>query len=171
MSGQTPKGIVADTSYPGAAGTREETAPKNWSSGSFLWDEDVLFAWRALAVFGALLFLMGWLFWLGAAGYGDFTLGPFVALIALGFFGAAFAAAVGRTEVALALLAEAVVAGAIAIFDPPSLLSSPDALFNGSSAVASDLASVLSLWAVGATLLAIGGTFAVRTARQIDDDM
>lgn len=170
MTAMTPKGIVADTSYPAAAQTREEQGPKNWAGVDFLWAEDALFAWRAAAVFGGLLVITGFLYWLGATDYGGFTLAPFIALAAFCLFGAAFSAFLGRTEAALALLVLLVVAGALAFFDPPALLPYPSALFGGGSAVAPDLETVLALWAAGAAVLFVGVVQSVRTAHSIDDD-
>jgi hypothetical protein len=170
MAGNVPRGRVADALYPTASDAPQEEGPKNWASKGFLWDENALFAWRGLAVFGGLLIVMGMLVWLGATGYDGFPLGPLVAMIAFCFLGSMFVAFLGRTEVALALIGAVVVGVVIAIFDPPSLLPSPGLLITNPSAAESNRNTVLALWIVGAALLAIGGTLAVRISRAIDDE-
>lgn len=171
MSASSPRAILADTSYPNAAQTRAEQAPRNWMNVEIFWAEDALLAWRGLAVFGGLLFITGMVYWLAATGYSGWTMGPFIGLIGICFLASAFVAFLGLTEATLALLGTAGVAAALAIFDPPSLLPSAGALFTDPSALAPDLDTVLALSVAGVILLLVGVAQSVRTARELDDDV
>lgn len=171
MSVTSPKSIVADTSYPTAAQTSGEPGSQTWMKFDFFWAEDALFAWRGVAAFGALLFLTGLVYWSAASGYGVWTMGPFVSLIVLSLFASAFVAFLGFTEVTLALFGTAGIAGALAVWDPPTLLPSAGALWTDSAAVVPDLETVLVLWVVGVAVLVVGVVQSVRTARALDDDI
>ena len=169
MSATSPKAILSDTAYPGAAETREAEGPRNWGAGGFAWAEDALFAWGAAASFGGLLFVLGMVYWLGATGWGGWNEGPLIALFVFCFFGAAFVAFLGRSEVALAFLATAVATGVLAFLDPPTFIPTHDTLFSNPSATGTDFYTVLALWTVGAVLMVVGGLEAFQTSRQIDN--
>jgi len=170
MSATSPKSIVSDTAYPTAAATREETRSGSGEGSIFAWAEDALFAWRGVAAFGGLLFLLGLLYWLGATGYDGVVDGPLVVLCLVCFFGAAFVAFFGRSEIALAFLGTAVLTGVLALVDPPYLLATPGALFSNPGSVGPDLNTVVGLWVVGIALAVMGGVQSFRTSQEIDSD-
>jgi hypothetical protein len=158
-----------------AARDRESQPSESGRPWGFAWVEDALAAWRGVAAFGGFLFVLGLLYWLGATGYtsigaNSFADGPLVALFLFCFFGAAFAAFLGYTEVALAILATALVTAIIALFDPPSLIPSAGALFSNPSASVPDRNTVVALWAVVAGLIVVGGFKAFQTFREIDNE-
>lgn len=170
MSATSPKSIVSDVAYPGAAATRSEQEDGHGQGSIFTWAEDALFAWRGAAAFGVLVFLLGMVYWLGATGYDGFTDGPLLVLFLLCFLGAAFVAFVGRTEVALAFLGTALLTGVLAVLDPPYLISTPGVLFSSSPTVGPDLTTVVALWVAGGALAVLGAVQAFRTSREIDSD-
>jgi len=171
MSATSPKSILSDTAYPTATQDREAQPSKIWEGGVFTWAEDALFAWRGAAAFGALLWVLGMVYWLGATGYGGFfTVGPLIALFVFCFLGAAFVAFLGFSEVALGFLGTAVVTGVLGLLDPPSSIPTPGTIFSTPSAAGSDLQTVLALWVIGAVLMVVGGVKAFQTSREIDNE-
>jgi len=161
-----PYRIYSDTTYPTTTEIRNAQAPRNWWAGDFISDDDAFFAWRAAALLGGLLFVLGLLYWQAATG----IQGGFIALFLLCFLLSAFLAFLGQTEVALVLLGTAVVTGVVALTDPPNLIASPGALFSNPGAAGPDLYTVLALWAVGIELMVVGVFGVIRISREADSE-
>ena len=165
-----PNVPTSDTAYPGMAELREHAGPRKFMFIDFGWMEDVLAAWKGVAVFGGLLFLEGWLYWLGAVGYGGFTQAALIAGAAALFFGCAIVAFLGYAESALAAFAALVLLLILFLADPPAPISGASALFTYSFDVLPDQVTILVLWIFGALLAGLGTVFAVETYLDIDSD-
>ncbi|HYA71414.1 MAG TPA: hypothetical protein VEH28_08645 [Thermoplasmata archaeon] len=166
-----PNVPTSDTAYPGMAEMRAKAGGRTFQYLDFAWLEDVVAAWRAVALLGGLLFVEGLIFWLGAVGYGDTA--PIAALIAAAaflLFGCAVVAFLGYAEASLAMVAALGVTIGLVVFDPPLPISSAASLFNDPSARVPDLYTVLILWTLGAVLLVVGVVQAVVDSRKLDRD-
>lgn len=161
---------TSDTAYPGMAEVRERTGRRTFLYIDFSWMEDVLAAWRGVAVFGGLLFVEGCLVWLGAVGYGGFTQAPLIAATIFLIFGCALVAFLGYAEASLALVAAIAVNIGLIIFDPPAWLPNAGALFTSSPDVVADQVTIMYLWIFGFLMLGLGTVFAVEAYREIDFD-
>jgi len=166
-----PNRVFSDTTYPTAAETSEALGPKNWFSDGFLWTEDAIFAWRAAAVFGGLVFLLGVGYWVTVNGSGGLFIPVLAVFFVIGFFGAAFVAYMGRTEVAVALLGTAGVAMIMLFLIPsPYAYSNLGNTIPNPSAVVPMACAIVSLWTVGLGLLAVGTCEAFQISRDIDSE-
>jgi len=167
MAGIRP---ISDTSYPGAAELREAQEDRTWWSADFSWSEDSVYGWRAVALFGGLLFLEGSLAWLWAGAYTDRLPGSVMLLGLLLIVGGAIAALYSYTEDALAMLAGAIVAGYLCVADRLAPYPGAGAVFTQWTTFESDLETLLAFWVVGGVLLGLGTFQAVKANRDLPVD-
>jgi hypothetical protein len=152
--------VIAETSYPSAAKDEAEKGPRTSDDRDSSWDEDLLAAWEAVALFGGLLLLEGGAIWVVLTrGDGAGQIPPGYSLVALGVL-LVFAGFVpmfrGYTEMAWAIYASALVGMVVGLTGVLAFPPAGHGPFGPSGAMGRDTAVVLGLLAVGAGTLALG---------------
>ncbi len=161
----------APTSFPAMAEMREHGAPRTYGDRDLSWAEDSVRRWRAVALFGGLVFLDGVILWeiltSGQSSPG-ITFGG-VALL-LGLLGGLPFLFLGYTEAALAFGGGAVVGFVVAVSFPLTDVAGGYSTFANPGSLGTELAVVLGLQVVGAFLVTLGVVESVKASRAISDE-
>jgi hypothetical protein len=149
---------------------REHGAPQTYGDRDFSWAEDSVRRWRAIALFGGLVFLDGVLLWeLLITGESNPALTFAGVALLLGLLGGLPLLFLGYTEAALAFGGGAVVGFVVAVTFPLTDLAGGYSTFANPGSLGTELAVVLGLQVVGAVLVTLGVVGSVKASRAISD--
>ncbi|MGP8159112.1 MAG: hypothetical protein ACLPWO_05865 [Thermoplasmata archaeon] len=161
----------APTSFPATAEMREHTASQSYGDRDFSWAEDTPRRWRAVALFGGLVFLDGVILWeILTSGQSSAELTFAGVTLLLGLLGGLPLAFLGYTEAALAFGGGAVVGLVVAASFPLADVAGGYSTFANPGSLGPELAVVLGLQVAGAFLVTIGVVESVKVSRAISDE-
>jgi len=161
---------------------KEQQGPKSFDSQDFSWAGDWLARWRAVGLYGGLVFVEGVVLWTSLSGGSlisiwiqnsgsvtgppTFLLGVAMLVVFLGFP----VIALGYTEESLAFFGAGATGIAVSIGFTFTLVPAGYPLLADPGPYGTDLGVALGLLVVGALLLAVGVVQSVRTYRTLPDE-
>jgi hypothetical protein len=159
---------IAPTSDPGRAQRDEHEGPKTYTTSDFSDMEDALPWWRAVAIFGVLLFVEGFVLWGTFSGVNNGTVLRVPPLVygLSAVMGAAglFAAVLSFGQEALAFFAGALTLVIVCLAAPASIL------LHGFGSSATGALIIGSMAALGSLLVLVGAVGLARTYRALGEE-
>jgi hypothetical protein len=159
---------IAPTSFPGTAEMSSQQGAKTFDNADFGWDVDWLPIYRALALLGVFLLLIGSVLWQGLPGMPGSTpsftpwIGTLFVAILL-FVGGTMTVFVGYTEEGVACLVGAVVSGLVTFGFPYTQIPAGYPLLTNPGPYGTDFGVVMSLLVAGVAALVVGLVQTIRT--------